>query len=414
MQPSLSEQLAIHLKRPVFARDRERARLHLLDWLGCIAGALRSPSAEIARKLDTPVAYRVAWLANRLEMDDVHRSSILHPGPVVWAASLAQPAQSMDILLDAAVRGYEATIAIGATFDERHYSFWHNTTTAGLPGAAVSALCIRQPDAGTNALADAMGLAASVSGGLWQMRNEHCDAKQWHIAHAVTTGTQAALASMAGARAPAHILEGPQGLHKATCSAPRPMSLDDGWRIFDVSFKPWGACRHAHPAIDAALELKARIGALDGEVTVETYADALTFCDRPNPADEIDAKFSLQHAIGLVATKGEPELADFGPEARAAMATARTKVSVREAAEFTERYPAHFGARVHCGGHSVTLNDTLGDPERPIGEDRILAKVRALVAWGGLPSTEADRAASLALDGNEVNAILNLLEDWLA
>ena len=81
MQPSLSEQLAIHLKRPVFARDRERARLHLLDWLGCIAGALRSPSAEIARKLDTPVAYRVAWLANRLEMDDVHRSSILHPGP---------------------------------------------------------------------------------------------------------------------------------------------------------------------------------------------------------------------------------------------------------------------------------------------------------------------------------------------
>lgn len=414
MQPSLSGQLSEHLRRPVSGQDRERARLHLLDWLGCVAGALNSPSAGIARKLQAPVAYRAAWLGNRLEMDDVHRASILHPGPVVWAACLAQPNRSMEVVLDAAIRGYEATIAIGATFDERHYNFWHNTTTAGIPGAAVAALCVREPDAGTNALANAMGLAASVSGGLWQMRNEPCDAKQWHIAHAVTTGTQAALAAIAGARAPTHILEGPQGLHKATCSAPRPMVLGDGWRIFDVSFKPWAACRHAHPAIDAALELKARIGALDGEVIVETYADALTFCDRRHPSDEIDAKFSLQHAIALVATKGEPELEDFGPEARAALATARAKVSVREAAEITDRYPAHFGARVHCGDHSVTLIDTLGDPERPIDEDRILAKVRALVAWGGLARSEADRAAEVALERNDVTAILSLLEDWLA
>lgn len=413
MQAGMIAELGAHLCRPVAAGDRDRARLHLLDWLGCVAGALATPSAAIVRKLDAPAAVRAAWLANRLEMDDVHRAAILHPGPVVWSACLSQPCGPMETLLDAAVRGYEATIAIGSTFDERHYAFWHNTTTAGLPGAAVAALCARVAEPSVRQLADAMGLAASVAGGLWQMRNEASDAKQWHIAHAVSTGSQAAMAAIAGARAPDHILEGPQGLYAATCTAPRPMEFPGHWRIFDVSFKPWGACRHAHPAIDAALELKAQAGSLDGPIIVETYADALTFCDRPDPQSEIDAKFSIQHAIALVRAKGEPELADFGPEAIAAMAPARADVSVREATEFTRRYPAHFGARVRCGDHAVTLVDTLGDPERPVSREQLLAKLHALAQWGGLPRSEADRAAAIALNGDDAAAIVQLLEDWL-
>ena len=38
---------------------------------------------------------------------------------------------------------------------------------------------------------------------------------------------------------------------------PKPMIFTDHWRIEEVSFKPWAACRHAHPAIDCALELRA-------------------------------------------------------------------------------------------------------------------------------------------------------------
>lgn len=36
---TLIEHLSQHLQRPVNAQTRDRARLHLLDWLGCVAGA---------------------------------------------------------------------------------------------------------------------------------------------------------------------------------------------------------------------------------------------------------------------------------------------------------------------------------------------------------------------------------------
>jgi len=422
-QDSLTRRLARHLVRPIAAQDRARTRLHLLDWLGCVAGALPSDTGSIVRAMPGGSAMRAAWLGNKLEMDDVHRAAILHPGPVVWASALASSTAGMDRLLDAAIRGYEAMIAVGSTFDAHHYAHWHNTATAGMFGAAVTALACTDPafadgdgdgDAALREerLVHVLGLAGSVAGGLWQMRHEPGDAKQWHVAHAVASGLHAASAVQAGARAPQFILEGPQGLHAATTAAARSMDLPDHWRIHDVSFKPWAACRHAHPAIDAALELKARLGSLDGPITVETYADALTFCDRPAPTSEIEAKFSIQHSVALVALSGTPRLGDFDAAAIAATAGVRTRIIVRDEAEFTKRYPAHFGARVRCGDAEVTLEDTLGDPERPMSEAQILAKVGALLALGG-HGAELDRMAAAALQGNSPAAVAGILKDWL-
>jgi 2-methylcitrate dehydratase PrpD len=404
---SLTEQVAAHVLRPVEPATRDRARLHLLDWLACV-GAARRGSVALALAGDGTALSRAAWLGNVLEMDDVHRAAILHPGPVVWPAALAGPARPTAALLDAGVRGYEATIAVGATFDARHYAFYHNTASAGVFGAAAASLA----NGDVTTLASALGLAGSVSGGLWQMRHAPGDAKQWHVAHAVETGARAAHFATLGMRGPRHILEGPQGLYAATCTTPKPLSLSQGWQIEAVSFKPWGACRHAHPAIDAALELKAQ-GLLDGAVSVETYADALTFCDRPDPASVLDAKFSLQHAVAIVIERGVPQLADFEPAAIDALAATRARVTVREDAEFTERFPAHFGARVGTPQGSVTLIDTRGDPERPLSRDGVIAKAHALLAWGGVDADGIDACLAAALEADDTQPVLDWLAAWL-
>lgn len=420
MQDSLTHLLSRHLDRPVAPQVRLRARLHLLDWLGCVAGALSSEAGAIARRMPGPTSERVAWLGNKLEMDDVHRMAILHPGPVIWPAVLTAAGSDMDSMLDAAVRGYEAMIAVGTTFDARHYAFWHNTATAGVFGAAVAALdCAETGPVDVSGwpnradrLRDVLGLAGSIAGGLWQMRHEPCDAKQWHISHAVTTGLHAARSVLAGARGPAFILEGPQGLQAATMAAPNPLDLPEHWRIEGVSFKPWAACRHAHPAIDAALELKERIGRLDGPITVETYADALTFCDRPNPTSEIEAKFSIQHSVALVADSGVPQLADFTLAAIAATADTRARITVVEGRDFTSRYPAHFGAKVRCGDQEVTLVDTLGDPERPVAEAELLSKAKALFALTD-HCQDFEFAADAVLQGNSPATLIGILDNWL-
>lgn len=408
---SETSRLAKHLMREVPAIVHARARLHLLDWLACVAGALSSPVAAVQRSIpDTSALDRAVWLGNVLEMDDVHRAAILHPGPVIWPTVLGTGGDAMDDALDAAVRGYEATISIGSMLDARHYAFWHNTTTAGMFGAAAAAAS--RLGASESQLVAALGLAGSVTGGLWQMRHEPGLAKQWHLAHAMTTGTQAARQACHGVTGPRFILEGPQGLLAATCETPKPLALREQWRIEEVSFKPWGACRHAHPAIDAALELKSR-GALQGDIAVSTYRDALVFCDRPDPQSVIQAKFSLQHAVAIVMERGVPQLADFELDAIAALAEARKRVSVREDAAFTAAYPAHFGARVTSETDEVALSDTRGDPERPLPRDGVVAKARALMAWGGVSPSMIDTAVSTVLETDRVSDVAALLKEWL-
>ena len=394
------------LARQPAKSERSRARLHLLDWLACVAGARGSEAAKVAARVSAQGWERSAYLGNVLEMDDVHRASLLHPGPVVWPAALSGVGAEMDEVLDAAIRGYEAMIGIGAAFDAHHYARWHPTATMGVfgAGAAMGSLLGLAPEQYVHAL----GNAGSVAGGAWHMRHDNVLTKQWHIHHAMRTGRDAALHAHAGATGPAGILEGPQGLFAAMVQEPGALaSHGDGWLIETVSFKPFAACRHAHPAIDAAMELR-KAGKLKAPFIVETFADALTFCDRPDPVTELEAKFSLQHAVAVVADGREADAEDFTPEAIAALAPLRAQVSVSEDPSITARYPAHFGARVN----GFELVDTLGDPERPVDEDRIIAKMHSLTRWGGQGPDAADRAVALALDGDDPDAIEAMLLEW--
>ncbi len=343
-------------------------------------------------------------------MDDVHRTALLHPGPVIWEVALdaaEDVGATLAPALDAAVRGYDAMIAIGESFDAHHYAHYHPTATAGAFGSAAAASSIYGLEA--EPLSHALGNAGSMTGGLWQMRQEPVMTKQLHIAFAGRNGYFAAFMAREGLTGPRFILEGPQGLYAATCREPKPMTFPDQWRIFEVSFKPWAACRHAHPAIDCAIELRAA-GQLTAPFHIETYADAITFCDRPNPVTEVDAKFSLQHAVAVIADGRSATPADFTPEAIAALAPLRAQVTVAEDPAITARYPAHFGARLN----GLELIDTRGDPERPVGEADIIAKMHMLAAWGGLEPEEADRAVELALRGNDAGAIHTMLTEWLA
>lgn len=352
---------------------------------------------------------RAALLGNVLEMDDVHRAALLHPGPVVWPAALSAARETgagMAALLDGAVRGYEAMIAVGASFDSHHYAHFHNTSTAGGFGGAAAAASIFGLTAERTVWA--LGNAGSVAGGLWHMRHDEVMTKAMHVAHAALAGLWQARLARHGFTGPRRVLEGPQGLYAATTAAPRPLTLGESWRIEEVSFKPWAACRHCHPAIDAALELRAA-GKLAPPFRVETYADAIVFCDKPEPRTELEAKFSLQHAVAVIADGRDARPEDFTLEAIAALAPLRAQVSVAEAPEFTRRYPAHFGARVN----GLALVDTRGDPERPASAEMLRAKVRSLVAWGERHEEEAKRAIDLALESDDVEAILLLLEDWL-
>lgn len=428
--PSLTAQLAAILARPVESHARRRARLHLADWLGCaVLGAASRQGTAMARALaasgagpcralgqggfplDAALRFN-ASLGNILEMDDVHRSSILHPGPVVVPVALAvaqQRGATVGDLLDAIVRGYEATIRVGRAIGVSHYRYWHNTASCGGYGAAAAAGSLYRLD--PEQMADALGNAGSRSGGLWQMRHEDVMTKQWHTADAAASGASAALLASCGVTGPRTILEGEQGMFAAMSADAMPALVaraEPDWLLFDTSFKPWPACRHAHPALDALLQLMARhnvAGPMVAEVAVDTYDDALRFCDRALPLTQTQARFSIQHALAAVLCHGQPRLEHYGEAALAdhALAARRGCVTVRADAAMSARFPGSYGARVEVllqDGRRLAheVSDTFGDPSNPLSPAQVLAKAATLMTTGGIDHTAAARLLDIVLD----------------
>ena len=410
---TLQEQLTDIIRRPVGAPERARAALHLVDWLGCALAGSTSQPHRIARTVFAgsrgaalligggrasaqDAAYLNGIPGNVLEMDDVHRRAILHPGPTVMPAVLAALHRETPpvLVLESIVRGYEAVIRIGRALGPAHYAMFHNTATAGPFGAAAAVVSMLELDRA--ALVSALGNAGTVAAGLWQCRHEPVMTKQLHCAHAAQAGYLAAALARGGFTGPRSLLDGPQGFFAALCKDGDPSAVvagaDGDWLIHEVSFKPWPACRHAHPVIDAVRLAKAQIGKRKiTNIAIETYRDAITFCDRPDPKTVIDAKFSLQHAAAVALLRETPELADFDPPAIAdrKLATLRALTLVKAAEPFAGRYPGRFGAGVEitlADGARIAahVDDALGDPENPLAEATLIAKARTLMTFAGV------------------------------
>ena len=410
---SLTEVLTSILARPIALADRQRAALHLLDWLGCalagtrtsIGGAMQivnhgHPFASAGSGHESGIA-SMGGLGSLLEMDDVHRAALLHPGPgiapVVLGLSGGDP-------LGALLQGYEAMIRLGAHVGLGHYAFFHNTGTCGSLGAAVAAAAML--GLGPAQSVAAMGHAMSMTGGLWQCRNEPVDTKHLHVAEAARRGLIAARYAQAGLAGPRYVLEGPQGFFAAIARDGDPAGVianpDADWQIHEVSFKPWPACRHTHPAIDAARHLRDVLGGRTvTEVHVATYADAVLFCDKPLPQTAAEARFSLQHAVAVALQDGAPAIDAFDPAQHARYGALRARIRVSTDANLTARYPAHFGATVTAttenGPVTAQIADAWGDSENPMDSAAIIAKFHRLSQWAGVPDTLARALATATL-----------------
>jgi 2-methylcitrate dehydratase PrpD len=206
------------------------------------------------------------------------------------------------------------------------------------------------------------------------------------------------------------VLEGPSGWLAATAPEGDAALLDEPrpepWRpwLWDLSFKPWPACRHAHPAMDALRTLLAehRLQAAQlARIEVHTYTDALRFCDRVHPSTEAQARFSIQHALAAWLLWGEPELAHYREMALTdgALAAWRERVVLHDDAAISARFPHHYGARVvlHAADgrrFEHALHDTLGDPARPMSEAEIVAKARRLMHAAGWSAARIDAAVA--------------------
>ena len=199
--------------KPVTDSDLQWAALFVLDTLGCALGAQKTEPARMLRAVAAPAtadvarqAFYLGGLAHILEMDDLHRDSVTHPGSVVipagWAISENLDLNGRDFLRSV-LTGYEAMCRIGSSVGKAHYKVWHNTSTCGPFGSAFAAADLLGLDEDQTVWA--LGNAGTQSSGLWEFLATGSMSKHLHTARAAESGILAAQLAIEGFTGPEHV-----------------------------------------------------------------------------------------------------------------------------------------------------------------------------------------------------------------
>lgn len=409
---SVLELIARLANGPIASEKINKARENLLDYIGCVFGARNKDQYHIFNSSGLGFADLICLTGNLLEMDDVHRAALLHPGPIIWPTIIIanKEIDDLDQLLRCGIIAYRAMCALGVMLDGKHYAKWHPTSTCGVFGAAIAAssalgLSLDQS-------IHAASLALSVSGGFWNFKNSVNNSKQWHLRNAIMTGLDAARLSKLGFRGARDVIEGPQGMFEGFCDQARNLPEIEAIDLNTISFKPWASCRHTHPAIDAANELKG-ISNIEGKLCLSIYSDAIKFCDNPSPKTPIEAKFSLQYCIGLIRAGRNCGPEDFTIESIKKYIEFAREIEIKEDKKFTSNYPNKFSCSLENGFKKILLLDTKGDPERPLSREELITKYDSMAKWGGIDQAISDEIKSVVLNGNSANIIVSKLSEAL-
>ncbi len=394
----------------------ETAKLCVLDWLGsAIAGSTTRPirifvqvASELGGKSQATMipnasktSCHLAALVNAasshvMEMDDLHKPSVLHPAAAVIPAGLAvaeRDGRSGADLLTAIVVGYEVAIRAGEALGPSHYEFWHTTATCGVFGAAtaVGKLLRLTPEQ----MVSALGTAGTQSAGLWEFLVEGAMSKQLHPAMAAADGLLAALLAQQGFTGATRIFEGEKGLARATSAAPNLDRLTDGLsdhplRILENSFKAHAACYHIHSTIDAVLALKSAHHLNPAEIKkihVRLYSAALDLLEKVEPTSPYAAKFSIPYCIATALLQGRVGLDDFHEEGirNRSVRQLMSAVDLERDAELDKAYPDRWPAivtveTVSGKRHETRVDYPKGDPNNPMSRDELIEKFHTLTS----------------------------------
>lgn len=333
--------------------------------------------------------------AHALEVDDIYREGIYHPGaptiPAALALAQALGASGLDFLR-AVVAGYEISTRIAAAMGRAHYRYWHSTGTIGCFGACAAAAEIL--GLGRQRFAHALATAATLAAGLQQAFRGDSTSKPLHAGRAAEAGVTAALAAREGATGALDVLEGEAGFGRAMSDAPdwEPAlaTLGRDPHIARITFKNHACCGHAFAAIDGALALKERMGlaACDiARVRVATYRAALEVAGHEAPRTSAEARFSLRYVVAHALVHGRVRLAAFAPERLADPATRALMQRIEIAVDpgLDRAFPAQRAARVAIetadGRRAEHLQPTrVGDPEQPLSDAQLEDKFLELVS----------------------------------
>jgi 2-methylcitrate dehydratase PrpD len=361
---------------------------------GVLAPYFGPAQAGVFGRRERPDALYAAFLnavsANVLEYDDTHLPTVIHPAAPVAPGLFAlaeQRSVSGSQLLHAFILGVEAACRIGKAVMPTHYRRgWHITASCGIFGAAAAAGKLIGLD--RRQMVWALGHAATQSAGLVESLGSM--SKSIGVGNAAKNGLAAALFAEAGFTAAEQPIEGRYGFAPVTSDSISydaiTAKLGESWEILANAYKPYPCGVVLFPVIDACLELRRHVPAVEqiAEVTVRGHPLMRERADRPAVETGREAKVSIQHSVAVALLDGAAGLAQY-TDRRVADPTVRT-LRARVAFEEDAGVPVEAAVvilRLADGSSfSEHVRDGRGTPGRPMSDDELDGKVRELAAFG--------------------------------
>ncbi|MGH6640398.1 MAG: MmgE/PrpD family protein, partial [Polaromonas sp.] len=269
-----------------------------------------------------------------------------------------------------------------AMYPEHYDRGWHITGSTGTLGAA--AACARLLKLDTPKTAMALGIAASQPVGMREQFGTMT--KPFHPGAAARAGLMSALLASQGYTASPKALEAPRGMMQtvSTKNDWNEITHELGQR-FEISFnsyKPFACGIVIHPSIDACAQLRAQ-GVTPEQIErieLKVHSLVLELTGKKEPADGLQAKFSVYHGCAAGLTFGRAAEEEFSDEIvnRADMVALRRKVvatvddSIDEASADVTAVLKD-GRRVH-----VLVEHAIGSLQNPMTDAQLEAKFHGL------------------------------------
>lgn len=393
-----------------------RSVMIIADDLGAIVAAADEPEVAAAhaqfQRLGGPAEATVfgrsgvrlerslAAAANGLaadwcELDEGYRKAVCHAGLYTLPALLAEAEAtgvSISEVLRCAVLSYEVTARFARAWEFPPFTLHPHGIFNSL-GAATALGLARGLDEPT-LLAAVTGACTLVAAGPYDhavrgalIRNAWPATGAWCGFRAVEWAS-CGIGGIAGS---------PYDVYtRALSGRAKPSELTAGlgsdWAVASGYHKAYGCCQYAHSAIEATLDalavLSDPVAPFDCKrvrrVTVEAHKLGLSLANYA-PETSLAAKFSLPHCIASTIVNGNAGHRTFGARSLAdsRVAALRSKVELIPYLPEDQPWPYDRPARVTIeidDGRRITRDcqSAKGQPDRPLSEQELFAKVDAL------------------------------------
>lgn len=247
-------------------------------------------------------------LSRIVDLDDGHKNATGHPGTAVISAGLTTADflhSTPRELLPAIVMGYEVYIRIAHAINEsaHRYKGYDMTGICGCSAAAMTAGMLLELD--ETALVNALGIAGSYSGGLYECLTNGSDPKLLVPGWAAATGINSALLASQGFTGPESIYEGKKGLAQGVTDwydfEKAFASFGQAYEIDGVYFKKYSCMRGTHGGIDAVLGIRDTYGLAPDDIKrIQIFTSSyVKQYDKPFPSTLVGAQGNLPYAVSV-------------------------------------------------------------------------------------------------------------------